>query len=123
MSKQSSTLIALVSVLSMGGCATVNSPKDTRTARHCEELETHDTRVQQSSPAHSSDRPELAFHDHHQHHPPTAGASPHYLHGASTYQLAHGDIHDAYVDPTLACYSGGKRSERTPLVPEPVTSM
>ncbi|HTU59274.1 MAG TPA: hypothetical protein VMF89_12585, partial [Polyangiales bacterium] len=61
------------------------------------------------------------------HHPLTAGASPHYVHGVSTYQLAHGDIHDAYVDPTLACNTAaGRRSsevEPAPVVPEPVTSM
>jgi hypothetical protein len=123
MSIQRSSLIALVSVLGVGGCATVNSQKDNHTARaHCEKIETVDTRVQQSSPAH---RPELAFHDHH-HHPPTAGASPHYVHGVSTYQLAHGDIHDAYVDPSLACYSRPRHTgdvQPAPNVPEPVTSM
>jgi|GEM_PF-5357078 hypothetical protein len=123
MSIQRSTLIALVSVLGAGGCAAVNAQKDSQTTRaHCEKNEVVDTRVQQSSATH---RPELAFHDHH-HHPPTAGASPHYVHGASTYQLAHGDVHDAYVDPTLACYTRPRRSgdvQPTPSVPEPVTSM
>lgn len=123
MSIQRSTLIALVSVLGVGGCAAVNSQKDNQTAgAHCKKIETVDARVQQSSHAH---RPELAFHDHH-HHPPTAGASPRYVHGVSTYQLAHGDIHDAYVDPTLACYSRPRHSDEVqpkPIVPEPVTSM
>lgn len=125
MSIQRSTLIALGCVLGVSGCASVNAQKDSHTVRgHCEKL---DTPVQQSSSAHHH-RPELAFHDHH---PPSAGSSPRYVHGVSTYQLAHGDIHDAYVDPTLACYSGGGQShprrsgdvQPTPSVPEPITSL
>ena len=100
-----SNLVALVAMLCVGGCASVTSQKvadSHAVAKHCEKL----TRVQQSLPANSAHRPELAFHEA----PHLTGASPQYVHGVSIYQLADGDIHDAYVDHTLACNTEARQA-------------